>query len=96
VNERKRSRSANAKRAVQLDAQAARLRPSRARSIARADDNSIIVFCGDAQQVRDGFALALDAMEANADSLMMGTEQLPKGEWRLACNRSAMRRAEES
>jgi hypothetical protein len=80
VNERKRPRSAQGKRsAVHLDAQTTELRASGSRSIARARANSIIVFCGDAQQVRDGFALALDAMEANADSLMMGTELLPKG-----------------
>jgi len=96
VNERKRPKSASGKRsAVHLDAQTAGLRPSGARSIARAYANSV-VFCGDAQQVRDGFALALDAMEANADWLMMGTEPLPRGKWRLACDRPARRRTEES
>jgi hypothetical protein len=38
----------------------------------------MIVFCGDAQQVSEGFALALSAMEANAEVLMMGTEPLSK------------------
>jgi len=40
----------------------------------------MIVFCGDAQQVSEGFALALNAMEANADALMMGAEPLSKEE----------------
>jgi hypothetical protein len=41
----------------------------------------VIVFCGDAQQISDGFALALYAMEANADSLMMSTESSREGDW---------------
>jgi hypothetical protein len=42
--------------------------------VARAQ--STIVFCGDAEQVSEGFALALEAMDANADLLMR--ETLPK------------------
>jgi len=91
VNKRKRPRSANGKRrAVRLDAQAARLRRSEAGSMAPARADSFIVFCGDAQEVSDGFALALEAMAANADSLMMtGTEE----EANLACDRPIGRKA---
>ena len=74
MQERKLRRLASCKRrVVRLDAQKAGV-------ITPACTSSFIVFCGDAQQVRDGFALALNAMEANADSLMMGTEPLPKRE----------------
>ena len=52
--------------------------PSAERSIATEWD-STIVFCGDAQQVSYGFALALNAMESNADALMMGIEPVPEG-----------------
>ncbi|MGL3212836.1 hypothetical protein E3H11_36690 [Bradyrhizobium brasilense] len=38
-----------------------------ARTVARS--HQTIVFCGDAEQVRTGFALALDAMDAHADVL---------------------------
>jgi len=48
--------------------------PSAERSIATEWD-STIVFCGDAQQVSYGFALALNAM----DALMMGIEPVPEG-----------------
>jgi hypothetical protein len=69
---------------LRLDAQTAGLRRSEAGSIAPARADSTIVFCGDAQEVSDGFALALEAMAANADSLMMtGTE----GEVNLASDR---------
>jgi len=51
---------------------AAGVLPSGQASIAECD--STIVFCGDAQQVSHGFALALNAMESNADALMMGIE----------------------
>ena len=56
---------------------AAGVLPSGQASIAECD--STIVFCGDAQQVSDGFALALNAMESNADALMMGIEPVPEG-----------------
>jgi hypothetical protein len=68
---RKRKSASGKRRVVRLDAKKAGV-------TAPARTNSFIVFCGDAQQVRNGFALALNAMEANADSLMMGTEPLPK------------------
>jgi hypothetical protein len=47
----------------------------------RPTSDSVIVFCGDAQQISDGFALALYAMEANAHSLMMSTESSREGDW---------------
>ena len=50
------------------------VQPSAERSIATEWD-STIVFCGDAQQVSYGFALALNAM----DALMMGIEPVPEG-----------------
>ena len=56
---------------------AAGVLPSGQASIAECD--STIVFCGDAQQVSDGFALALNAMESNADALMMSIEPVPQG-----------------
>jgi hypothetical protein len=51
---------------------------SRQWSAATSRAKSIIVFYGDAQQVSDGFALALDAIEAHADLLIMDTEPVPK------------------
>jgi hypothetical protein len=57
---------------------AAGVLPSGQRSIG-AECNSTIVFCGDAQQVSYGFALALNAMESNADVLLMGIEPVPEG-----------------
>ena len=56
---------------------AAGVLPSGQASIAECD--STIVFCGDAQQVSYGFALALNAMESNADALMRGIEPVPEG-----------------
>jgi hypothetical protein len=47
----------------------------------RPTSDSVIVFCGDARQISDGFALALYAMEANADLLMMSTESGREGDW---------------
>jgi hypothetical protein len=47
----------------------------------RPTSDSVIVFCGDAQQISNGFALALNAMEANADLLMMSTESGREGDW---------------
>ena len=90
MNKRKRPRSANGRRrAVRLDAQAAGLLRSEAGSMAPARADSFLVFCGDAREVSDGFALALEAMAANADSLMMtGTE----GEVKLACDRPVGRK----
>lgn len=81
MNERKRSTSGSGKRNVvglDLVPHATGSRRSRERSIAPACGDSIIVFCGDAQQVSDGFALAFNAMEANADLLIMGTEPVPE------------------
>jgi hypothetical protein len=52
----------------------------------------MIVFCGDAQQVSDGFALALNAMESHAHLLMMGTEPVPERDRVRASERSAKRR----
>jgi pyruvate/2-oxoacid:ferredoxin oxidoreductase beta subunit len=43
-----------------------------------ACEKSVIVFFGDAQQVSAGFALALSAMEANADVLMMSPGSIPE------------------
>jgi len=57
---------------------AAGVLPSGQRSIG-AECNSTIVFCGDAQQVSYGFALALNAMESNADALMMSIEPVAQG-----------------
>jgi hypothetical protein len=77
VNQRKRSKSASGKRKIAgLDEvpPPPDLRRSRERPGTPAPTNSMIVFCGDAQQVSEGFALALSAMEANAEALMMGTE----------------------
>ena len=93
MNEPRRPRSASGKRrAVHLDAQTAGLRRSEAGSIAPARADSFIVFCGDAQEVSDGFALALKAMAANADLLIMtGTE----GEVNLACDRPTGRKTSE-
>ena len=90
MNKRKRPRSANGRRrAVRLDAQAAGLLRSEAGSMAPAGADSFLVFCGDAREVSHGFALALEAMAANADSLMMtGTE----GEVKLACDRPVGRK----
>jgi hypothetical protein len=39
---------------------------------------SFRVSFGDAEQVSDGFALALSAMEANAEVLMMGPDSIPE------------------
>ena len=36
-----------------------------------------VVFCGDAEQVSVGFALALDLMESHADLLPMSPEPAP-------------------
>ena len=36
-----------------------------------------VVFCGDAEQVSVGFALALDLMESHADLLTMSPEPAP-------------------
>jgi hypothetical protein len=44
---------------------------------ASACANSFIVFCGDTQEVCDGFALALSAIEDNRELLLMSTEQIP-------------------
>ena len=46
-------------------------------SPAPSSPRSMIVFHGDAQQVSDGFALALEAMAANADLLMTHPEPIP-------------------
>ena len=74
TNGRKRPISAsNQRRVVDPDV----VPPSGQRSTPPAHD-SMIVFYGDAQQVRDGFVLALDAMESNADSLIMSTESVPE------------------
>jgi hypothetical protein len=81
VNERKRSISGSGKRSVvglDLVPHATGPRRSRERSIASACGDSIVVFCGDAQQVSDGFAMALNAMVANADLWTMGTEPVPE------------------
>jgi len=51
-------------------------RPTSKSSIARAQTESSIVFCGDAQQVSDGFALALELMAVDADLLTMETEPM--------------------
>jgi len=55
-------------------------RPTSKSSIARSRTESSIVFCGDAQQVSDGFALALELMAANADLLPIETEPMPNME----------------
>ena len=68
------------------------LRRSRQRSLAPPCANSMIVFCGDAQQVSDGFALALNAMESHAHLLMMGTEPVPERDRVRASERPAKRR----
>ena len=39
---------------------------------------SAIVFCGDAQQVSEGFALALEAIDANAELLIRETAAVSK------------------
>jgi hypothetical protein len=94
VSERKRGVSASGqRRATELDAvpPPTGLRRPRERSLAPACANSILVFCGDAQQVSDGFALALNAMESNAHLLMMCIEPVPEGD-RSASERPAKRR----
>jgi hypothetical protein len=40
------------------------------RSVAHSRECSTIVFCGDAEQVSAGFALALNAMEVHVDLLI--------------------------
>ncbi len=83
MNERKRPRSASSKRRIVGRDEVPPppdLRRSREWPASPTRTNSMIVFCGDAQQVSEGFALALNAMEANADALMMGAEPLSKEE----------------
>jgi hypothetical protein len=95
VNEWKRPISGSVqRRLVGLDVvpPATGLRRSRQRSLAPPCANSMIVFCGDAQQVSDGFALALNAMESHAHLLMMGTEPVPERDRVRASERSAKRR----
>jgi hypothetical protein len=49
--------------------------------------DSVVVFCGDAQQVSEGFALALEVMEVNADSLVMAAEEVWERDRTGACDR---------
>ncbi len=95
MSERKRGVSASGRRrAAELDAVSppTGLRRPRERPLAPACANSILVFCGDAQQVSDGFALALNAMESNAHLLTMCTEPVPEGDRMRTSERSAKRR----
>ena len=78
MKERNRSISNGEKASLDVVPQAKGSPRSRQRSAATSRAKSIIVFCGDAQQVSDGFALALDAMEAHADLLMLDAEPVPK------------------
>jgi hypothetical protein len=50
---------------------------SRQQSAVRSRKPPIVVFCGDAEQVSVGFALALDLMESHADLLTMSPEPAP-------------------
>jgi hypothetical protein len=43
-------------------------------------ERSTIVFCGDAEQVGAGFALALAVMKAHENLLIMSLESNPKGD----------------
>ncbi|WP_141713245.1 hypothetical protein [Bradyrhizobium elkanii] len=43
----------------------------RSSQVTKAGGNSTLVFIGDAQTVSDGFRIALDAMPANADDLLI-------------------------
>jgi protein-tyrosine-phosphatase len=64
MDKRKRSIAADGQRRANLDnvAQTIGLRRSREQSAGTACGNSMIHFCGDAQEVSDSFVLALDAM----------------------------------
>jgi len=46
-------------------------------SAVRSRKRPTVVFCGDAEQVSVGFALALDLMESHADLLTMSPEPAP-------------------
>ena len=49
----------------------------RQQSDVRSRKRPTVVFCGDAEQVSAGFALALDLMEFHADLLTMSPEPAP-------------------
>ena len=50
------------------------------RSIVRSRESTTVVFCGDAEQVCAGFALALAVMEAHENLLVESPESDPKGD----------------
>jgi hypothetical protein len=50
------------------------------RSIVRSRESTAVVFCGDAEQVCAGFALALAVMEAHENLLVRSPEADPKGD----------------
>jgi hypothetical protein len=54
--------------------------PSALHSVAHSRECSTIVFCGDAELVSEGFALALNVMEVHADLLITSLEPAPRRE----------------
>ena len=66
MNERKRVSSSNERR--------------REQSVGRSRKRSTIVFCGDAEQVSVGFALALAVLEDHESLLIMSPESDRKGD----------------
>jgi len=49
---------------------------SRQQSLLSSGEGRMMFFCGDAEQVRAGFSLALGVMESNADLLTASQNQL--------------------